>query len=174
MGAGYQDYVLISGIVVYSAIENKSWKIRHDKSMRAEDTEAHFRVNGVDISAKINIAGIALGPKNNATGEREVFYSPISSLHLYSIQNTVLQSAKGVSQYQGDVRDVGRKISQSDGIIADNEGMLYFGLLGENSIARWNTSTDFASNQKVRSYLQDGCFREMEPIQKIRETFLDV
>lgn len=139
------------GIIVFSRKENQSWKIRHS-TMKADSSAQNFTVNGVPISAPINIAGIAMSPKNSNINDKEVFYSPISSLHLYSINASVLQNRNNSNKdYLGNVKDLGVKASQSDGMIMSNQGALYYGLLSDNSIVRWDSHTPFATNQMILS-----------------------
>lgn len=81
---------------------NRSWKVRENNSMRANRDATTFAVNGTQVNFSIHIDGIALGPYYNPqTGdvnldnagsysveqnyERNVYYSPLSSYHLYSI-----------------------------------------------------------------------------------------
>ncbi|KAK4874586.1 hypothetical protein RN001_013946 [Aquatica leii] len=149
-----------SGIVVYSKQHNRSWKIRHP-TMRGDPSAQQFKVNEDVIDVRINIAGIALGPKVQQSKlalvvneDREVYYCPISSLHLYSISTAVLKnesSSNNNRDFPGEVRDVGLKSSQSDGIIMTNHGVLFYGLLGDNSIAQWNSTTSFTKSQKILS-----------------------
>lgn len=43
----------------------------------------------------------------------------------------------------------GQKVSQSDGITIDSNGIMYFGDISTNSVKRWNTRTPLtSSNQK--------------------------
>lgn len=148
---------------MFSIKENRSWKIRHSQSMRADPQASHFHVGSVDVAAPLNLASIALGPKlkhftsrdNNddkieLSDVRDVFYCPISSLHLYSLNTTVLRNEQFAhTEYQGDVKDYGIKASQTVGMIMDNDGNLYYSLLATNSIAKWNIHTSFQSGQKV-------------------------
>ncbi|ERL85428.1 hypothetical protein D910_02848 [Dendroctonus ponderosae] len=127
--------------------------------MRADPRAAYFRVNDVSISASLNIASLALSPriKNSndkiiVNDEREVFYSPLSSLHLYSINSSVLkneQFAATLGEFQGNVKDYGTKASQSVGMVMDNQGVLYYSLLALNGIARWDSGTPFQTGQKM-------------------------
>lgn len=127
--------------------------------MKADPTAATFRVKDTIISDPINIAGIALGPKIHTTGDRivvnedrDVFFSPLSSLHIYSINTSVLRNElNGMNdgEYQGELRDHGIKPSQSIGMIMDNQGVLYYSLLSTYSVARWDTRTPFQSGQKI-------------------------
>lgn len=155
------------GIIVYSLRQNRAWKIKHP-SMKADPAATIFRINDVTVSAPLNIAGIALGPRIRnpsaqlVVGEdREVFYCPISSRHLYSINASVLRDENNANeqfQYAGRVRDLGLKNGQTAGMTMDSKGLLYYGLLGDTSIARWDSSQPFATSQKLISkdpeYLQ--------------------
>lgn len=153
-------------IIVYSIKEGTAWIIRDQTSMKAAPEATHFIVNGTAVSATINIAGIALGPRIAVHGDHEivsqdrmVYYCPLSSYRLYSISSAVLRdprsSTTGVSS---QVKDLGRKASQTDGMIMDQNGVLYYGLLADNSIARWDSNTPFSDSQKVitrdKAYLQ--------------------
>lgn len=171
------------GIVVYSKRLNRSWKIRESNSMRAARNAQEFNVNGTNLNFAIHIDGIALGPYYNPdTGlgqnqmprdasnfrgnnfERNVYYCPLSSLHLYSIPASILRDpefARRASPREvlATVTDVGLKTSQTDGMIMDNRGVLYYGLLGQNEIAQWDSYVPFTyENQliiaKDNNYIQ--------------------
>lgn len=92
--------------------------------MKADPTATAFRVNDVVISAPINIASIALGPRVMVYNDRvvvdedrKVFFSPISSLHMYSLNSSALKNENNGlnAEYQGDIQDFGLKASQSVG-----------------------------------------------------------
>lgn len=122
------------GIVVFSRRINRSWKVRESTSMRANREALAFIVNGTNLNFSIHIDGIALGPYYNpATGdvnldasgsysidqnyERNVYYSPLSSYHLYSIPATRLRDPEFARratprQVFESVTDHGLKTSQ--------------------------------------------------------------
>lgn len=155
------------GIIVYSLRDNRSWKARH-ASMKADPSATEFRIGGVSVTAPINIAGIALGPKihnPNAqvviVDDREVYYSPLSSRHLYAVNSSALKSevvSTNSFEFSRQVADLGLKASQTAGMVMDNKGVLYYGLLSDSSIAQWDSNTPFQTGQRVVSrdneYLQ--------------------
>lgn len=142
------------GIIVYSLRKNRAWKHRDDSSMRAAEDAIHFRVNGTALSAPINIAGIALGPQIRQYGndeyvlqERTVYFCALSSLTLYSVKNTDLLEEHG--NISSKIRMLGRKAAQTDGMVMDENGVLYYGLLSDNSIAKWDSKMPFTSAQRI-------------------------
>ncbi|XP_023012970.2 yellow-1 [Leptinotarsa decemlineata] len=147
------------GIVVFSVKDHHSWKLRHSQTMKADPTASAFKVNGVMINVPLNIAGIALGPRIHKSAnriivdeDREVFFCPVSSLHLYSINTTVLRNEMNSlndGEYQGEVKDLGLKASQTVGMTMNNRGILYYTLLSTNSIAKWDTHTPFQTRQRI-------------------------
>lgn len=161
------------GIVVFSRKLNRSWKVRENNSMRAALNAVDFAVNGTGLRFSIHIDGIALGPYFNPnTGdtsistinaptlinenyERNVYYSPLSSYHLYSIPASVLRDPEftrrsNPRQIFETITDYGLKTSQTDGMIMDNRGILYFGLLKEHAVAQWDSFQPFTpNNQKI-------------------------
>jgi hypothetical protein len=149
----------VAGIIVYSVKENRSWKIRNAKTMMADPSATQFAVNGITISAPINIAGIALGPEIRTSNDRvvvnedrEVYFCPLSSQHLYSVNTTVLRDenrARGVADYDNSIKDIGLKPSQTVGMVMDNQGILYYGLLGNSAVGRWDSRTPFSSGQRL-------------------------
>lgn len=148
------------GIVVYSRRLNRSWKIREPNSMRPSLDAIAFVINGRPLNISIPIDGIALGPyyaavEGGPTIERNVYYCPLSSYHLYSIPASLLRDPEIATRLTPDqvvaaITDHGVKASQTDGMVMDNHGILYFGLLGENAIAQWDSFQPFTlENQHI-------------------------
>ncbi|XP_012254941.2 protein yellow-like [Athalia rosae] len=137
------------GIIVFTLKDNKSRKVRH-KSMRAEGEAENFVVAGVNILSPMHVDGIALSPPG---GERQVYYSPLSSFHLYAISTSILRNDSLTSIEDSHVQELGRKSSQTDGMVMTNQGVLYFGLLADDAIAMWDTNVNpsFASGLRVIS-----------------------
>lgn len=152
-------------IIVYSMRKGQAWMIRDD-TMKASPDADEFTVNGTAVQARINIAGIALGPRVSIRGnydivtqDRTVYYCPLSSYRMYAVSSAVLRDERSAEiGIRSKVRDLGRKASQTDGMVMDENGVLYYGLLSDSSIARWDSRTPFTSGQKViardRVYLQ--------------------
>lgn len=134
------------GIIVYSLSNNTSWKVRHD-SMKAKSEAVRFMVSKNLINIPISVDGIALSPAS--VEDRQVYYSPLSSFHLYSIPTSVLKSnLSNVDEY---VKELGKKISQTDGMMMSAKGALYFGLLADDAVAMWDTKQSFTTGQRVIS-----------------------
>ncbi|XP_076160610.1 dopaminechrome tautomerase [Ptiloglossa arizonensis] len=136
------------GIIVYSLANNTSWKVRHD-SMKVEAEAAKFMVHKTPVNVPIPVNGIALSPASN--NDRQLYYSPLSSFHLYSIPTSALKS--NVSNIDSFVKELGRKSSQSDGMTMSATGVLYFGLLADDAVSMWDTkqSASFSTGMRVIS-----------------------
>lgn len=135
------------GLIVYSWKENRSWKVRDGRSMRADPGVRSLSINGVYVDIDRNIAGLALSPISDS-GERRLYYSPLSSYSLFSIPTSVLKNENhAVGDVSGYIKTHGRKRSISEGMVMDSHGVLYYGLLGENAIAKWDTNLPFDGNQ---------------------------
>ncbi|EZA61730.1 hypothetical protein DMN91_004410 [Ooceraea biroi] len=136
------------GIIVYSLRKNTSWKVRHD-SMRAKPEAVGFKVANTNVINPVHVDGIALSPAS--VRDRQVYYSPLSSFHLYSVPTSALKN--NVTNIQQYVKELGRKSSQTDGMAMSATGVLYFGLLADDAIAMWDTknSPSFTTGQRVIS-----------------------
>ncbi|KAH9628523.1 hypothetical protein HF086_008043 [Spodoptera exigua] len=142
------------GIIVFRRSDKKSWKVRDTQSMSSVAEATLFRINGTSVELPVNIDGIALGPQyRNEEGkvDRKVYYCPLSSYHLYAINASVLQNESLSQQGKGALRpyvvDLGYKASQTDGMKMDSTGVLFYGLIGNSTIAEWNTTVDFRAVQ---------------------------
>ncbi|XP_043785343.1 protein yellow-like [Apis laboriosa] len=136
------------GIIVYSLRNNTSWKVRHD-SMKAKHEAVKFMISKTPINIPVPIDGIALSPASS--NDRQIYYSPLSSFYLYSIPTSVLKNNE--SNVDSYVKELGRKNSQTDGMMMSAKGVLYFGLLADDAVAMWDTkqSISFTTGQRVIS-----------------------
>ncbi|EFN84825.1 protein yellow [Harpegnathos saltator] len=136
------------GIIVYSLKNNTSWKVRHD-SMKAKSEAVSFMVAKTHVILPVHVDGIALSPASSM--DRHVYYSPLSSFHLYSIPVSALKNnATNIDHY---VKELGRKNSQTDGMVMSAKSVLYFGLLADDAISMWDmkNSSSFTIGQRVMS-----------------------
>ncbi|XP_049869127.1 protein yellow-like [Pectinophora gossypiella] len=157
------DYAYISdnsavdpGIIVFRRSDKKSWKLRDKNSMKLMEEAQSFRINGTTVTLPVNIDGIALGPqfrKEDGSVDRTVYYCPLASYHLYAINASVLRNESLAQIGEGALRpyvvDLGTKASQTDGMKMDSTGVLFFGLIGNSTIAEWNTTVDFHVGQRT-------------------------
>lgn len=142
------------GLIIFRRSDNKSWKVRDSKSMMAIPEASIFRINGTTVELPVNVDSIALGPQflSGDIVDRTIYYCPLSSYHMYAINASVLRNDT-VEQKDGGIRpyvvDLGMKASQTDGMKMDANGVLYFGLVGNTTIAEWNTSLPFQFGQRT-------------------------
>lgn len=125
------------GIFVYSAKLDKAWKVR-DETMKGDPAAERFVAQGVEKKGLEHINGIALSP--NCGGKRVFYYMPQSSFNIYSIGTEILQDpdlSKGdVEKY---ITNHGRKLGQSGGMMGDDKGHIYYGLLPLDAVGKWDT-----------------------------------
>ncbi len=96
-----------------------------------------------NYTINVNIDGIALSPYDPSPfGTRRVYYCPLSSYSLYSVSTSILkESVNGVTLRDNDVTTHAKhRSSQADGLAMDSQGLLFYGLLQNNSIVYVNTS----------------------------------
>lgn len=144
------------GIIVFRRSDKKSWKLRDAMSMSSSIDATLFRINGSTVTLPVNIDGIALGPQYRTEQnkiDRKVYYCPLASYHLYAIDASALQNESLSENGEGSLRpyvtDLGTKASQTDGMKMDSTGVLFYGLIGNSTIAEWNTTIDFHTGQRT-------------------------
>ncbi|XP_017784929.1 PREDICTED: major royal jelly protein 3-like [Nicrophorus vespilloides] len=128
------------GLIVFSMKQKKSWKLR-DATMFANLKVVNYTVGGIQVPIVLNMDSIAMTPvPKNPSAERQIFYSPLSSYNLHSISDCILrnETLAATSNWRNQIKFLGFRPSIGDGMIVDNKGDLYVGLITENSIAKWN------------------------------------
>lgn len=141
------------GIVVYSRHFNRSWKIR-DATMFAELDAAEFSVDDIENDDLMPVNGIALAPMPKIRDqERMVYYCALNGFNLYGIASDILKNEKLCKSgiWRKDIKMMGRKQSQSDGLTMDNKGNLYFGMLSNYGVGKWNIRKPFSTARKLDS-----------------------
>ncbi|KAH9499662.1 hypothetical protein Btru_074369 [Bulinus truncatus] len=123
-------------IVVFDFQSNTSWAFHHDSMSTDEDRV--ITVNGIDYPVDIAVDGIAIDPNF-----LHVYYCAVGSRQLYRIPTPLLRDPNG--NFSAHVRLVGRKISNSDGIVF-GKNSLYYGALSLNAVYRWDVQTDLRSS----------------------------
>jgi hypothetical protein len=124
------------GIFVYNRRTNEAWKAR-DETMFGDLEAVNFTAQGVENSQVSNVNGIALccgGP------ERDFFFMPQTSLHIYSVSNSILKdrSIATGSNLHNFITDKGTKQGQSGGMMCDTDGNIYYGILPLDAVGKWN------------------------------------
>lgn len=126
------------GLFVYNRKEQKAWKFR-DHTMFGDPTATNFVAQGENFTGLSHINGITLSP--NCETNRRIFYMPQTSLHIYSICTSIAKNeefaTRNVSEY---ITDHGTKQGQSGGMMCDNKGEIYYGILPLDAVGKWNTS----------------------------------
>lgn len=138
------------GLIVYSRLQNRAWKIR-DRSMYAELDTVMFEVDGVQNSAVVPIDGIAMDPINKDNKERLVYYTALTGINMYAISNQILKNELlcKSGMWRHFVKVIGKKHGQSDGMIVDNLGNMFYGVLNLYSIAKWDTKKPFNESKII-------------------------
>lgn len=155
IGAGYA-YITDTdendpGIIVYSKGQNRAWKVR-DSSMFAQNEALNFTVSGVTHYRKTPVDGIALTPMYTLDDpDRRVFYTALAGLNVYSISTRALRTEKvAISRdVRKFIRNEGRKLGVSDGMMMDSNAVLYYGHLTDDSIVMWNTKKPIGTQRVI-------------------------
>ncbi|KAJ8924599.1 hypothetical protein NQ315_000749 [Exocentrus adspersus] len=136
------------GLVVYSRRRNRAWKLR-DRTMFPELWAANFFVENKRFENLVPIDGIALSPKSNRN--RTVFYCSLTGLNLFSLSASVLKDEElcKTDKWRKSVKHVGEKHAQTDGMMMDSTGTLYYTLLPFNGVGNWNIKEEFVSSRIV-------------------------
>ncbi|RZB40610.1 MRJP domain containing protein [Asbolus verrucosus] len=142
--------VIDPGLIVYSRRQNRAWKLR-DRTMFDEEGGSGFVVGNLTFKQLAPIDGIALSPAHSKTRNKILFYTALAGLNLYAIKTKVLKNENLVNSgdWRKAIKVVGKKQAQSDGMMMDNEGNLFYTLPPLYGVGKWNINTELSSSQIV-------------------------
>ncbi|RZB40722.1 MRJP domain containing protein [Asbolus verrucosus] len=148
------DYAYISdttssdpGIFVYNRKSNAAWKAR-DKTMFGDLNSVNFTAQGVENKGLSHINGIALSCGKE---ERIFFFMPQTSLHIFSISNSILKNRSIATggNLHNLITDRGTKQGQSGGMMCDTDGNIYYGILPLDAVGKWNITKPLSQAEIV-------------------------
>ncbi|CAL1547235.1 unnamed protein product [Lymnaea stagnalis] len=122
-------------IIAFDLQTNRSWAFQHPSMQTDEDQVIDFNgVNNTELGYPVD--GIAMD-----SDFQYVYYCAIGSRKLYQIPTSVLRDPSG--DFAGNVRLLGKKVSNSDGL-ASGQDNIYYGALTLNAAYRWEKEKDIA------------------------------
>lgn len=141
------------GLIVFSLQNSTSWKVTHD-SMYAKADAVGFIVEQTRVTQAVNVDGIALSPAS-ALGDRILYYTPLSSFNIFAVPTKALKIESirnNLNKPDSAIKVLGRKPSQTDGMVMSNTGVLYFGLLADDAVSMWDSKNpSFVTGQRIIS-----------------------
>lgn len=135
------------GILVFSRYQNRAWKIR-DKTMFSQPNVRNFEIDGDRFSQLTPVDGIALSPKLK---QRMLFFCALMAYNLYGINTDVLKNERlcRSDSWRNMIHYIGRKQSQTDGMMMDSKGNLYYSLVPLYGLGRWNIFENFDASEVI-------------------------
>ncbi|KAL1130771.1 hypothetical protein AAG570_012012 [Ranatra chinensis] len=139
----YVSDVFRYGLLVYSLREDKSWRIDHPY-FYPDPLATKFNLDGIRFSWTDGIFGIALPPEDVKTGNRSLFFHPLSSFREFSVPTSYLRNETG-SEQKDPFRKVGeprrRSRGHASGSAFDRQGVLFYNLVSKSAVGCWNSKT---------------------------------
>ncbi|KAG5892910.1 hypothetical protein JTB14_006225 [Gonioctena quinquepunctata] len=140
------------GLIVYSRSLNRAWKLR-DSAMFVSNDRPVYAIDDYPVVNTGPINGIALSPAvAGKTGSgRRVFFSSMTGYGLSSVPANIIRDYELYrnGSWRDFVRPEGRKQGDTDGMMMDNKGNLYYSLTSLNAVARWNTNSPLNRSSEI-------------------------
>jgi hypothetical protein len=134
------------GLVVYSLQEDRSWRIDHHL-FYPDPIESRFTLHGITWRWSDGIFGLALSPVDPETDDRTLLYHPMASSREFAVpvsyirNKTLADGNPDAFQILGEPRAA--KNGQSSSQAMDRQGVLFFNLVTQDSVACWNSQQPY-------------------------------
>ncbi|XP_030751653.1 major royal jelly protein 3-like isoform X2 [Sitophilus oryzae] len=146
----YVADVLGYSLIVYDVFRDRSWRIQ-DKSMYPYPNFGTYNIAGDSFELMDGILGLSLSP-NRQGEDRVLFFHAMSS----PTENWVYTSdIRNYTRFQDNPASYPEifhtynngRTTQSAAEDINKDGIMFFGLLGDVTIACWSTGTDYGTKQ---------------------------
>jgi hypothetical protein len=137
----YMSDELGYGLIVYSWLENKSWRFNHGFFL-PDPLAGDFNIGGLNFQwFEEGIFGLSLSPVLTS-GERILYFSPLASNREFAVSTRVLQnSSKVENSYHEFIALPGRGPNgHVTAKVMSEEGIQLFNLIDRNAIGCWNSA----------------------------------
>uniref|UniRef100_A0A182QYV1 Bee-milk protein n=1 Tax=Anopheles farauti TaxID=69004 RepID=A0A182QYV1_9DIPT len=132
-------------MIVYDMSRGKSWRITN-KQMYPDPEYGTFTVANESFDLMDGILGMALSPRSSSS-DRLLYFHALSSATENSVKMSLLLNEtiwqNNAWALPSAFRPIGKIPSQSVAEAMDSNGNLFFGLLEQNAIACWDSSTPY-------------------------------
>ncbi|KAK3589576.1 hypothetical protein CHS0354_043030 [Potamilus streckersoni] len=140
--SGSARYAFISDtldykLVIYDYLLNISYTIGH-QNMGVDPDFASINISGQVLQVPTGINGIAMSPDF-----KYLYYSSVAGINLYRVSTSILMQHPVIREdFFDDVKSMGRKASQGDGMAYGVSDCLYYSALGKNAVYKWDIKMD--------------------------------
>ncbi|KAL3856399.1 hypothetical protein ACJMK2_011164 [Sinanodonta woodiana] len=129
-----------SKLIVFDYVKRESYFISH-ASMLAEEEGRSLSINGLTIKVSSNINGIAM-----AYNFQYVYFTSVASFNTYQVPTSLLRNKGSSAQhFNASLRNIGRRKSQTTGLVYSSKDKMYFASLTTNAVLQWDAKRDSIS-----------------------------
>ncbi|KAF4526882.1 hypothetical protein B566_EDAN013793 [Ephemera danica] len=135
-------------LIVVDAAAERAWSVR-DKTMFPSPEGGTFNVGGETFELMDGVMGLALSPESSP--DRWLFYSSMSGFTQRAVRTATLRN-QSIATQSPTAFQTSRyaRNSQAGDSAMDQNGVLFFGLLSDQSVACWNTRKNFERKNIVK------------------------
>lgn len=134
-------------LIVFDAQREMSWRIASNL-FYPYPLQGEFNINGVSFNLMDGIFGLALGPYFG--GDRRLYFHSLASVRESWVSTCIIRNQ---SLFENDANSSprsfhvseGERSSQSGAQAMSADGILFFGLMSDNSIGCWNSRLPYIS-----------------------------
>jgi hypothetical protein len=129
------------GLLVYSLMENDSWRFGHG-FFRPDPLRGDFNIGGLNFQWDAEgIFGLALSPVRTS-GDKVLFFHPLASHREFAVSNTVLKDKEAVenSYSMFTALDERSEDGHSTAETMTDDGVMFYNLIDQNAVGCWNSA----------------------------------
>ncbi|KAL0278633.1 UNVERIFIED_CONTAM: hypothetical protein PYX00_000400 [Menopon gallinae] len=138
--------VLRYGLIVYNWKEDRSWRVSHSFFF-PDPMACRYNLDNITFRWTDGIFGVALSPVDTVTGDRYLYFHPMSSHREFVVPTSVLRSETGADDHPDEFKVLGEPRALANGQSSasgmDRRGVLFYNLVSQDAVGCWNSRRPF-------------------------------
>lgn len=132
-------------IVVYNWKEDRSWRVSHN-FFYPDPIACKYSLDDITFRWTDGVFGLALSPVDGQTGDRNLYFHPMSSFREFTVPASILRNDTADDHPEefkvlGESRGIENRHSSASGM--DRKGILFYNLVTQDAVGCWNSNKPY-------------------------------
>ncbi|XP_049948363.1 protein yellow-like [Schistocerca serialis cubense] len=130
-------------VIVFSLRERRSWSVSHP-FFYPDPLAARYQLHGVSFRWTDGVFGLSLSPAHSGTGDRTLFFHPMSSFREFAVLSSILRNETAAKTSDDEFHLLeeprGLRDAHASASAMDRRGVMFYNLVTRDAVGCWNSA----------------------------------